>query len=163
MYSATSGLSHQGTDQSKALLEFRNGKALRDSDGVKWFLVNGANKFGFDKVSFSDRVKFIRSRETEWSAIADDPLGNRGWAEAEKPYQFLAWCIEFGAFIELSPGQDRLCHISELDTEYVRSVGDVVKLGEVVRVKVIAVDDQGRVKLSRKAVMLEEDTVAADA
>jgi polyribonucleotide nucleotidyltransferase len=63
---------------------------------------------------------------------------------------------DFGAFIELTPGQDGLCHISELDTEYVRSASDVVKLGDTVRVKVIAIDDQGRIKLSRKAVALEE-------
>lgn len=63
---------------------------------------------------------------------------------------------DFGAFIELSPGQDGLCHISELDDSYVRSAEDVVKIGESVRVKVIAIDDQGRIKLSRKAVVEEE-------
>ena len=63
---------------------------------------------------------------------------------------------DFGAFIEVAPGQEGLCHISELDTEYVKSVDSVVKFGDEVKVKVIAVDDQGRVKLSRKAVMLEE-------
>jgi polyribonucleotide nucleotidyltransferase len=63
---------------------------------------------------------------------------------------------DFGAFIEVAPGQDGLCHISELDTEYVRSPDEVVKVGDVVRVKVLAIDDQGRIKLSRKAAMLEE-------
>ncbi|MCH7839316.1 MAG: polyribonucleotide nucleotidyltransferase, partial [Planctomycetes bacterium] len=63
---------------------------------------------------------------------------------------------DFGAFIEVTPGQDGLCHISELDTEYVRSAQDVVKIGDEVRVKVIAIDDQGRIKLSRKAATLEE-------
>ena len=61
-----------------------------------------------------------------------------------------------GAFVEIQEGQDGLCHISELDDAYVRSVGDVVKVGDEVRVKVIAIDDQGRVKLSRKAAMKEE-------
>ena len=54
------------------------------------------------------------------------------------------------------PGQDGLCHISELDTGYVKSVEDVVKIGDTVRVKVISIDDQGRIKLSRKAAALEE-------
>lgn len=63
---------------------------------------------------------------------------------------------DFGAFIEIIPGQDGLCHISELSDEYVRNVADVCKVGDQMRVKVIAVDDQGRVKLSRKAVMIEE-------
>jgi len=67
---------------------------------------------------------------------------------------------DFGAFIEVIPGQDGLCHISELDTGYVKSVDDVVKIGDTVRVKVISIDDQGRIKLSRKAAELEEEAVA---
>ncbi len=63
---------------------------------------------------------------------------------------------DFGAFIEVAPGQDGLCHISELDTEYVKSAGEVVKIGDTVRVKVLSIDDQGRIKLSRKAAVLEE-------
>ncbi len=63
---------------------------------------------------------------------------------------------DFGAFIEIQDGQDGLCHISELDDQYVRSVSDVVRIGDTVRVKVIAIDEQGRVKLSRKAVKKEE-------
>jgi polyribonucleotide nucleotidyltransferase len=60
---------------------------------------------------------------------------------------------DFGAFIEIQEGQDGLCHVSELDENYVKSVSDVVKIGDVVKVKVIAIDEQGRVKLSRKAAM----------
>jgi polyribonucleotide nucleotidyltransferase len=63
---------------------------------------------------------------------------------------------EFGAFIEILPGQDGLCHVSELDEKYVKNVNDVVKVGDTLRVKVISIDDQGRVKLSRKAVQKEE-------
>ena len=62
---------------------------------------------------------------------------------------------DFGAFIEILPGKDGLCHISELSDEFVRSVGDVVKMGDMIQVKVIAVDDQDRVKLSRKQAMRE--------
>jgi polyribonucleotide nucleotidyltransferase len=58
---------------------------------------------------------------------------------------------DFGAFIELAPGTDGMCHISELADGYVKSVSDVVKLGDMMKVKVINVDDQGRIKLSRKA------------
>lgn len=63
---------------------------------------------------------------------------------------------DFGAFIEILPGKDGLCHISELSDQYVSSVGDVCKIGDTLRVKVIAIDDQDRVKLSRKAVIREE-------
>ena len=60
---------------------------------------------------------------------------------------------DFGAFIEIQEGQDGLCHISELDHNYVSRVEDVVKIGDMVKVKVIAIDEQGRVKLSRKAAL----------
>jgi len=63
---------------------------------------------------------------------------------------------DFGAFIEVAPGTDGLCHISELADGYVKNVTDVVKVGDEVRVKVINVDEQGRIKLSRKAVLREE-------
>ncbi|MEI7780919.1 MAG: polyribonucleotide nucleotidyltransferase [Planctomycetota bacterium] len=62
---------------------------------------------------------------------------------------------DFGAFVELVPGKDGLCHISELSDDYVGSVADVCRVGDVMRVKVIAVDDQDRVKLSRKVAMRE--------
>jgi len=60
---------------------------------------------------------------------------------------------DFGAFIEIAPGQDGLCHISELSDGYVKSVSDVCKVGDIMEVKVILIDDQGRVKLSRKALL----------
>lgn len=63
---------------------------------------------------------------------------------------------DFGAFIELAPGTDGMCHISELAEGYVQTVSEVVKLGDTVKVKVINIDDQGRIKLSRKAVIMEE-------
>ena len=63
---------------------------------------------------------------------------------------------DFGAFVELVPGKDGLCHVSELSDEYVASVADVCRVGDIMRVKVIAVDDQDRVKLSRKAAMREQ-------
>lgn len=63
---------------------------------------------------------------------------------------------DFGAFVELAPGVDGLCHISELSDGYVESVGEVCKLDEELVVKVIDVDRQGRIKLSRKAALLDE-------
>ncbi len=63
---------------------------------------------------------------------------------------------DFGAFIELAPGTDGMCHVSELAEGFVKSVGDVVRIGDIVKVKVILVDEQGRIKLSRKAVLMEE-------
>ena len=62
---------------------------------------------------------------------------------------------DFGAFIEILPGKDGLCHISELSDGYVAKVADVCKVGDRMKVKVISVDDQDRVKLSRKIAMKE--------
>ena len=69
---------------------------------------------------------------------------------------------DFGAFIEIAPGKDGLCHISELSDGFVKNVTDVVKMGETVEVKVIAVDDQNRVKLSRRAVLAENAEAAGE-
>ena len=63
---------------------------------------------------------------------------------------------EFGAFVEILPGQDGLCHISELEDRRVEKVEDVCDLGDTVKVKVIGIDDRGRIKLSRKDAMKEE-------
>ncbi len=62
---------------------------------------------------------------------------------------------DFGAFIEILPGKDGLCHISELSDGYVSSVADVCKVGDEMQVKVIAIDDQDRVKLSRRVAIKE--------
>ncbi|MBL9149758.1 MAG: polyribonucleotide nucleotidyltransferase [Phycisphaerae bacterium] len=62
---------------------------------------------------------------------------------------------DFGAFVELVPGTDGMCHVSELAQGYVKTVSDVVKVGDSIRVKVINIDENGRIKLSRKALLVE--------
>ncbi len=58
--------------------------------------------------------------------------------------------MDFGAFVEIFPGTDGLVHISELAEERVRSVTDVIKEGDEVLVKVLDIDRQGKIRLSRK-------------
>ncbi len=60
---------------------------------------------------------------------------------------------DFGAFIEVLPGKEGLCHISQLDNKRVSKVSDVVKVGDIVKVKVISIDPLGRINLSRKEVL----------
>lgn len=67
---------------------------------------------------------------------------------------------KFGAFVELFPGKDGLLHISEIQEQRTNKVEDVLKLGDVVRVKVIEIDNHGRVNLSRKIVLKEEENEA---
>jgi polyribonucleotide nucleotidyltransferase len=62
---------------------------------------------------------------------------------------------EFGAFVEIAPETDGLVHVSELSDQYVDRVTDFLNVGDEVKVKVILIDDQGRIKLSRKAAMKE--------
>lgn len=60
---------------------------------------------------------------------------------------------DFGAFVEILPGTDGLVHISELDHKRVAKVTDVLKEGDVIEVKVLDVDNRGRIRLSRKALI----------
>ena len=65
--------------------------------------------------------------------------------------------MDFGAFIEIAPGMEGLCHISKLDVKRTEKVTDVVNVGDVIRVKVEEIDDKGRLNLSRRAVLIEVD------
>ena len=60
---------------------------------------------------------------------------------------------KFGVFVELWPGTDGLCHISKLQHKRTEKVEDVCKLGDIITVKVIGIDDRGRIDLSRKATL----------
>lgn len=95
IYAATTGLSPQGPDQGKGLLEFAEGRALGPR-GLYWLKVHGANKWGEDKCSYDARVAWIEARHDQWLAVAADPIETRSiWADAYKPYQFLAFCFEY--------------------------------------------------------------------
>lgn len=63
--------------------------------------------------------------------------------------------MSFGAFIEIAPGKEGLCHISRLDVKRVEKVEDCVNVGDRVMVKVIEIDDQGRINLSRRDALIE--------
>jgi len=80
--------------------------------------------------------------------------GIAGNPEVGKIYQAEVVNIkEFGVFFEILPGVDGMCHVSELDMNYVKNPNDFCKVGDKMEVKLIAVDDLGRLKISRKAVI----------
>jgi polyribonucleotide nucleotidyltransferase len=60
---------------------------------------------------------------------------------------------DFGAFVEILPGRDGLVHVSELSDTYVKQVDEICKLGDEMLVKVLSIDDQGKIRLSRKAAL----------
>lgn len=64
----------------------------------------------------------------------------------------VAKIMDFGAFVTILPGKDGLVHVSQISSDRVEKVGDVLKEGDVVKVKVLEVDKQGRIRLSMKAV-----------
>lgn len=66
---------------------------------------------------------------------------------------------EYGAFVEIMPGKEGLVHISELSNDYIEKVEDVVKMGDEIKVKLIGIDEQKRLKLSRKAALKEKKSV----
>ncbi|HID29135.1 MAG TPA: polyribonucleotide nucleotidyltransferase [Desulfobacterales bacterium] len=68
--------------------------------------------------------------------------------------------MDFGAFVEIFPGTDGLVHISQLDSKRVRTVRDILKEGDKIMVKVLEVDRDGKIRLSRKAVMEDEKHAA---
>ena len=69
---------------------------------------------------------------------------------------------DFGAFVEILPGMDGLCHISEFSDKFLKSMDGVCKVGDIIKVKCLDVDERGRIKLSRKAAMKELDEQAAN-
>lgn len=95
LYAQTSGVSPQGSDLQKCLLEFADGKPLLTKSAKRWFCINGANRWGFDKASLDDREAWVWERKDQILRIADDPISYREWTEADSPLQFLAWCFEF--------------------------------------------------------------------
>lgn len=95
LYTATASFSPQGPDLAKGTIRLANGKALGER-GWFWLRVHGANRYGYDKVSYEDRVQWVDTNREKFLAAANDPLSHRDvWATADKPYQFLAWLFEY--------------------------------------------------------------------
>jgi polyribonucleotide nucleotidyltransferase len=65
--------------------------------------------------------------------------------------------VQFGAFVEIMPGRDGLLHISEIDTKRVERVEDVLNVGDEVEVKVVNIDRDGKIRLSRKVLLPDYD------
>ena len=105
------------------------------------------------------RIKLSRKaaiREMNGEAPVDEPAAPRAEPEVGKVYEGQVTGIkEFGAFVEILPGVEGLCHISEFSDKYLKTMDGVCQVGDMLKVKCLAVE-KGRIKLSRKAVLLEE-------
>lgn len=89
-------LNNQGSDWQRALLKFTNGKPV-DDDGMMWLMIHGANMWGLDKVSYAKRIDFIEQNLQAILRVGADPLSDNFWTNADKPWAFLAFCIELAA------------------------------------------------------------------
>ncbi len=102
-----------------------------------------------------DGTVYIASTNMESDRIARDKLG--AYAETVKLGQIYTGKVvrttTFGAFVEILPKQDGLVHISQLDSERVRTVEDVVQVGDEITVMVTGVEPDGKIRLSRQAVL----------
>lgn len=107
-------LTPQGDDVAKGLLQFAQGKPLGEN-GAYWLAVHIANVWGEDKIPMDDRVQWVLDHEESIMAIAMDPLeyelqpGILDWHEADKPFQFLAGCLEWLGF--RVTGDDYVSHL----------------------------------------------------
>ncbi len=109
------------------------------------------------EVSDDGNVIVASEKRDQADACRMDIEGLTGTPEVGKVYMGEVVNIkDFGVFFEIMPGVDGLCHVSELHTDYVKNAADIVKVGDKMEIKLIAVDDLGRLKLSRKHVMIEK-------
>ncbi|WDI42956.1 polyribonucleotide nucleotidyltransferase [Bremerella sp. P1] len=111
-----------------------------------------------------DGTVIVASGNLEWAEAAMARVqAITGEVEVGKIYEGRVTSVkDFGAFVEILPGRDGLCHISELSTEYVSDVNSVVKVGDMLAVKVLLVDEHDRVKLSHKATLPGGDAPAGE-
>jgi polyribonucleotide nucleotidyltransferase len=105
-----------------------------------------------------DGSVLVASTDSEASQRAVDMIkGLTEDAEIGKIYKGkVKRIMNFGAFVEILPNKEGLCHVSELDDKYVKNVEDVVKLGDEFPVKVISIDELGRINLSKKQAKSEK-------
>ena len=100
IYPIQQHLQPQGKGEVKALLEFANGCKIETEEQLEWFLIHGANCYGYDKDPYSERISKIKTQTEEILAIASDPIGNRlYWKDADEPYLYLAWCFEYSEYL----------------------------------------------------------------
>lgn len=105
-----------------------------------------------------DGVVTIAAVDKEQAAIARKMIeGLTEVPEIGKIYEGKVKGIkDFGAFVEIFPGKEGLLHISEIDHKRVNKVEDVLKMGQAVTVKLMGIDDSGKLKLSRKILLAKE-------
>ena len=133
-----------------------NPDKIREVIGPGGKVINGIIAETGVKIDIEDDgTVMVTSTNAEASAKAVDWIKNliREVQAGEVFQGTITRILDFGAFAEILPGQEGLIHISELEPHRVEKVTDVVKVGDIVPVKVINIDELGRINLSRKALL----------
>lgn len=99
-YAVPMFLNPQGSDVAKGMLTFANAVAIHDQEAADWLAIHGSNSWGYDKETMEARVQWVQDHEAEILACAADPFNNKFWSDADKPFQFLAFCFEWQEFKE---------------------------------------------------------------
>ncbi|GMR12384.1 MAG: polyribonucleotide nucleotidyltransferase [Gemmatimonadota bacterium] len=120
-------------------------RAIQDESGAKIDIDDS----GIVKIAAVSGEAGARAREMI-EAIVKEPEVGRIYEGPVKN------TTTFGAFIEIMPGTEGLCHISELEDGRVENTEDVLKKGDITRVKLLSIDEKGRLRLSRKAALAED-------
>jgi polyribonucleotide nucleotidyltransferase len=107
------------------------------------------NDDGVVNVASNDPVALQKAMDIIAKIVEEPEVGRIYKAKVKK-------IMNFGAFCEILPGKEGLCHVSELSDEYVKDVESIVKLGDEIMVKLVEIDQQGRLNLSRKKAMGKE-------
>jgi polyribonucleotide nucleotidyltransferase len=127
-------------------------RAIQDESGATIDIDDS----GLVKIAAVSGEAGLRAREMI-EAIVQDPEVGRIYEGPVKN------TTTFGAFIEIMPGTEGLCHISELQEGRVEKTEDVLKKGDITKVKLLSIDEKGRLRLSRKAALAEEAALAVAA
>lgn len=103
MYPIPTELSPQGGDLHRGLLTFGIPKPVMAED-AGWLAIHLANCHGVDKVSLDERMAWVEERNDRWRQIAEDPMGNRSWAEEDDAWQLLAAIFEWVRWLDEGEG-----------------------------------------------------------
>nr|DAI49066.1 MAG TPA: DNA directed RNA polymerase [Caudoviricetes sp.] len=90
----------QGNDFMKSMLEFSEGVEL-GKDGHTWLAFQGANMWGLDKKPIEERISWVYENSDMIISIAEKPLDNLQWTEADSPWEFLAFCFEWNDYLKI--------------------------------------------------------------
>ncbi|MEE3003407.1 MAG: polyribonucleotide nucleotidyltransferase [Pseudomonadota bacterium] len=105
---------------------------------------------GLIKISATDSIAGNKAKDYILNLVADVEVGNVFEGKIMK-------IMDFGAFVSLIPGKDGFLHISQISKERVYDIHDVLKEGEMVKVKVVEIDRQGRIRVSKKELEQEQE------